>query len=212
MATTAPARRNPLLARLAPWCVGVASLLLAVSMVGAYPKPSPVPYRWELTFESGDLRLWRDDISGEYYWFMTYKVVNRTGNEQVWAPEFTLFNDAGEILRSGRGVPSRITDALLTIIGNDLMEPQNAIIGEIFQGEEHAKEGLVIWPADRIDVNALTVFIAGISGETAAVVDPVTKKEVILRKTLQRDHLIPGNAVARGTDPAPLVKETWILR
>ncbi len=211
-APAAPARRLSIFARLAPWCTGVAALLLAATVVGAYPKPSPVPYRWELTFEPGDLRLWRDASSGDYYWFFTYKVTNRTGDEQVWAPEFTLFNDAGEILRSGRGVSSRVTDTLLGVIGNELMEPQNAVIGEIFQGAEHAREGLVIWPADRIDVNEITIFIAGISGETAAVADPITGDEVILRKTLQRDYLIPGNVVARGTAPAPLVKETWILR
>ena len=78
-------------------------LLLACSVL-AYPKPAQVPYRWELTFESGDLRLYVDEGTGQAYWYFTYKVINRTGKDQIRAPTFTLFTDVGEIIGSKRTV------------------------------------------------------------------------------------------------------------
>jgi hypothetical protein len=205
-----PKRRSALsLPRIAiAWLVALA----AVCAVGAYPKPAAVPYRWELNFEAGDLRLFQDSQSGESYWYFVYKVTNRTGKDQTWAPSLVLFTDTGEILEAGRGVPSRVTDELLALLGNELLEDQNEVIGDLLQGKEHAKEGMVVWPAKNLKVNELSLFVAGISGEVARVKNPVTGQEVFLRKTLQRDYLIPGEAAARGSKPIDLAAETWVMR
>lgn len=189
-----------------------AILILTMGCLAAgYPKPAPVPYRWELDFDAGPLRLYRAG-TGETYWFFTYTVTNRTGKDQLWAPNMVLYTDAGEILPAGRDVPTAVTEELLGLLGNPFLEDQNAALGDIYQGRENAKEGLVIWPARNLKVTEMSLFIAGISGETARVKNPVTAAEVILRKTLQRDYLIPGNAEARGTQPVDMVRETWIMR
>src|SRR5947207_16019200 len=88
------------------------AVLAIACMVAAYPKPAPVPYRWGLEFQSGDLRLYIDPASKEGYWFFTYTVTNRTGKDQLWAPSMVLYTDAGEILQSGHEVPTKITKDL----------------------------------------------------------------------------------------------------
>ncbi len=186
--------------------------LVLCCTVWAYPEPAAVPYRWELEFEPGELRLFYDPIDGSSYWHFTYVVTNRTGSDQIWAPTFVLFTDVGEILVSGDGVPSRIEENLRALLGNELLETQNEIIGDIHQGREHAKDGLAVWPARNIAVNELSLFVAGISGETARVLNPITSKEVILRKTLQRDYIIRGDAYLRGSRPVEIVGDRWILR
>ncbi|MHC4127184.1 MAG: hypothetical protein ACYTE6_02205 [Planctomycetota bacterium] len=188
------------------------AVLLAISTAMSFPRPAPVAPRWELEFEPGALRLYVDPHEGEAYWYFTYMVTNRTGRDQVWAPTFALFTDAGEILASGRGVPSRVAADIRTLLGNEFLEHQNEIIGEIFHGRDHAKEGLVIWPAQHLEVNEVSLFIAGMSGETASVVNPVTGERVLLRKTLQRDYLIPGDAIARGSKPVELRSQRWVMR
>jgi hypothetical protein len=200
--------RRLLPTRLAPLLV----LLVVAGTALAYPKPASVPYRWELDFEPGKLRMYTDPMDGRMYWYFTYKVTNRTGSDQLWAPGFVLYTDTGEILESGRGVPTRVTESLIRLLGNDLLEVQNEIIGDIFQGPEYAKDGIVVWPAARTDVNEMALFAAGISGETARVRNPLTDEEVILRKTLQRDYLIRGDATARGSEPIELVDQSWVLR
>ena len=195
---------------LAGACLTVLSL--ATSLF-AYPTPAVVPYRWELTFEPGPLRLYVDSADdSNVYWYFTYKVTNRTGRDQVWAPSLTLFTDSGEIMNSGRDVPARVVDSIDALLGNELLESQNEIIGDIHHGKEHAKEGLAVWPAKSTDINELSLFVAGISGETARITNPVTSEDVVLRKTLQRDYLIRGDALARGSKPAELVHQEWILR
>lgn len=189
-----------------------AIVLAAAAGAMAHPRPSAIPQRWELEFEPGPLRLYVDPDLGESYWYFTYVVTNRTGREQVWAPTFTLYTDAGEILASGRGVPSAVNRALIELLGNELLETQNEIIGEIFYGREFAKEGLVVWPAQHLEVNEMSLFVAGTSGETATVVHPVTRATLVLRKTLERDYLVPGDAPGRGSEPVPLVAEQWIMR
>ena len=181
-------------------------------LAGAYPEPAAVPFRWELDFTPGDLRLYVDDQEGAAYWYFTYVVVNRTGEDQIWAPSFVLFTDHGEILGSGRNVPTRVEEDIRSLLGNELMETQNEAIGDLFQGREHAKDGLAVWPARATSVNEVSMFVAGLSGETARVVNPVTDEEVILRKTLQRDYIIRGDALARGSRPVEYLEERWILR
>lgn len=186
--------------------------LLLGCLAWAFPEPALVPYRWELDFQPGHLRLYVDPVDDTAWWYFTYKVVNETGDDQLWAPSFVLFTDAGEILTSGRDVPTGIEEDICSLIGNDLMETQNEVIGEIFQGLEHAREGVVVWPARETDVNELSLFVAGISGETARISNPVTGEDLILRKTLQRDYLIRGKAITRGSEPVELLEERWILR
>lgn len=197
------------------WCsalLGVVAVMGPPAVAGPYPRPSPVPTRWELTFKAGDLRLYIDQPTGDAYWCFTYTVTNRTGKDQLWVPRLLLFTDTGEILEAGRNVPSRITEDLLDLLGNQFLEDQHSVIGDLLQGREHAKEGLAVWPARSPSVNELSLFVEGISGETARVRNPKTGKEFILRKTLQRDYLIPGDALARGTRPVELITERWIMR
>ncbi len=188
------------------------AVLCIVSAVVAYPTPSAFPIRWELEFQPGDLRLYVDDLEETHYWYFTYTVINRTGRDQIWAPNFVLFTDAGSIRRSGEDVPARITEEIFDMLGNELIETQYEILGEILQGREHAKEGLVIWPADERSITEMSLFIAGISGETARVTNPLTGENLLLRKTLQRDYLIPGNPSARGSEPVEMAEQRWIFR
>jgi len=184
----------------------------AFSAEGAYPRPAFAPFRWELRFEPGDLRMYYDRTEGKAYWYFSYLVTNLTGADQMWAPSMVLFTDAGEILDSGQGVPSQVTEDIRTFLGNALLETQDRIIGDIRQGKAHAREGLAVWPVGSLDVNEISLFIGGISGETARIAHPTSGEAVIMRKTLKRNYLIRGMAAARTADPAELVSEEWVMR
>ena len=188
----------------------VAALAIVVAAGGAlaYPSPAAVPYRWELAFRPGDFRLYVDPIDDAPYWYFHYTVTNRTGSDQVWAPSFVLFTDAGEILHSGRGVPTRVEETLRDLLGNALLEPQNEAIGDLRQGREHEKDGLVVWAAGTTDVNEIAMFIGGLSGETVRVRNPVSGDGVILRKTLERNCLIPGGAAQSKANSTPMPAST----
>ncbi len=191
-------------------CTGAVALTPS-SAPADYPKPREVPVRWELDFKSGPLRLYID-AQNRPWWYFTYEVINRTGRDRVWAPLLVLYNDQGEIIRSGTNVPLGVTNEILDLLGNPLLMPQNQVIGNLLQGPEHAVEGLAVWPANFLNVTEMNLFISGISGETAEVANPKTGERVIFQKTLQIDYVIPGDPLARGSDPVSVQDQRWIMR
>ena len=196
--------------------IATACLVLATSVV-AVPSPKAVPARPELSFTPGDLRIFRSNEDGRWYWYFTYGVENNTGIDQIWIPDMVLYTDQGEILKAGQGVSSLVTDEIVEYIGDPLLEPQYAIIGDLKQGRGNAKNGLSVWPARQMEVNELALFVAGMSSETLEVEHPLTKAPVVLKKTLTLEYLIPGAANTRGDRPVELhpdspQREVWIFR
>ena len=191
------------------------AILVVTSVSWAYPKPRAVPTRWELEFSPGVLRLYTDTASGQSYWYFTYKVINNTGDDQLWFPSFTLYTDRGEILNSGENVPYQVTRKVRNYVGNDFMQIHSDVIGTLRQGRGQAREGLVIWPAGKLDITELSLFIGGISGERATVVNPVSGDRISLQKTMQRNYIVPGNLVPRSDRPIELDPddpEHWVFR
>ena len=194
----------------------ITCLLLALP-AESVPTPGAFSKTPELDFTPGPLRIYRSAADGKWYWYMTYEIENGTGADQIWVPSMVVYTDRGEILECGKSVPSSVTDEILERLGDPLLEPQYKIIGELKQGRGNARKGLSIWPANRTDVNEISMFVSGLSSETAAVTHPITGDEVVLRKSLKRDYLIPGAATALGDRSIELHPdmpsyEVWIFR
>jgi len=203
---------------LAALAVGIFALP-ALVLGGWAPEPDPVPTRWELDFEPGPLRLARIDRGAagpRYFFYMTYRVTNFSGSDLIFAPSFDIVTEEGAIRRSGRDVPPEVTRTLLSELRNPYLEDQISILGNILQGIENAKDGLVIWPADSLETDSLTVFVSGLSGENKpyVVVDAKTgrNKRVMLRKTLMLRYETPGTLAGRGSTPIELVEKRWVMR
>jgi len=193
--------------------VGCSLLLLG----GAAPEPNPAPQRWELQIKPGPLRIASvdaGDTTGLYLYF-TYSVTNKSGQSVLFAPMFTLATDDGGTQIAGDGAPGEVSRELLSRLANPFLEGQLGIIGPLQQGPENAREGLVIWPLLKADVDEIKVFCAGFSGETARlrITDPVTgdPKTVTLRKTLMLRYSTPGHLGA-DAQPLELVDQRWIMR
>jgi hypothetical protein len=190
-------------------------LLIAATALG-YPKPAPVPVRPELTFRPGPLRMLKA-MDDNWYWYFTYEVVNRTGRDTMWAPSLVLYTDRGEILPADSEVPRVVLQQISEYIGDPLLESRTEIVGTVRQGEGHARRGLAVWPAHRTDVNAIRLFVRGLSPEKTTIEHPVSGDRVTLRKTLQLMYLVPGDPRARGDDPVPehpqaRTEDRWIFR
>ncbi|MBL0922242.1 MAG: hypothetical protein IBJ10_08960 [Phycisphaerales bacterium] len=208
------------LAALGAVCVG-ASLSVPAPAVAA-PEPSAVPVRWELTVQPGPLRVATievEDVGPRSFFYMTYKVVNNSGEDLYFAPTFELTTDAGDRFRNGENVPLKVTEALIERVANPFVQDQIAIIGTLSQGEENAREGLVVWPAENLKVDEVTVYASGFSGETRRIVKPDAPagedgkpQEVVLRKTLMLVHTTPGQLTGLGNRPLDRTVNRWILR
>lgn len=214
-----------------------AALALTTFAPGA-PEPSPTPVRWELNITPGPLRVGIvdvKDVGPRAFFYMPYKVVNNSGEDLYFAPAFEMTvktatssrpsttddKDLDDlIVRAGRGVPLDVYQTLIQRLANPFLEDQISMIGVLRQGEENAREGLVVWPADNLKVHEIVVYAIGFSGETRRVANPDAPPpgpgeqpdEVTLRKTLMLVHAASGELTDRGNTPIDRTVTRWIMR
>lgn len=195
--------------------VGVVSGLANTAI--AAPEPSPVATQWEFTFEDGPLRLaWVDEGDGpKPYFYLTYRVTNHWGGVKLFAPDVQLMTDNANVLRSGRGVSSAVTEEIMNRLDNPLLESQIDIVSNVLEGVEHARDGVVIWPAEDLEADEVTVFFAGLSGEFQSYVvgrDGNDPHRYTLRKTLMLRYSTPGELAQQGDTPFELAEKRWVMR
>jgi hypothetical protein len=185
----------------------------------AAPEPDPVPRRWQFTIEPGPMRVATVDVEGvgpQNYLYMTYKVVNSSGQDLIFAPSFDLATHDGKVMRGGRGVPAAATRQILERLENPFLEDQIGIVGMLLQGEDNAKEGLVVWNLPAQHLSSVDVFASGFSGElrTIEVKDAATgnPKRVSLRKTMMLRFQPPGEIQGERVQEFPLVEQRWVMR
>jgi hypothetical protein len=193
--------------------------IFSTGLIGLAPEPDPIPRRWQLSLEPGPLRFITLDVPGigaRDYFYFTYKVTNGTGQDVIFAPSFDLASDAGDIRRSGRDVPGVAIKALLAKLENPELQDQVSVVGVLLQGEENAREGLVMWPAGALNATDLSVFAAGFSGETRNVdshdAKTGTTRKVTLRKQLMIRYDTPGEIRGQGASPFVERERRWVLR
>lgn len=162
----------------------------------AYPEPAIVSPSWNLEFTHGQPRaISVRGIDGQprWYWYLPYKVVNNTGEDRLFVPEFTIYGDNGQIIQAGQDVPASVYVAIRDQLKNDLLESPVAVVGELLQGEDYAKESVAIWPDFSEDVDEFTIFVGGLSGETQTIENPATGEKTLVRRTLALHYKAPGN-------------------
>ena len=112
--------------------------------------------------------------------------------------------DYGEIISDGKDVPRQVQLDVLDIYGDKILKTQSNASGSLLlQGEENAIRGLVIWLAKSEQVKQIQVFIAGVSGDTANVVHPITGEQHKLHRVIQLSWLVNGRLNNLSLKPLP---------
>ncbi len=169
----------------------------------AYPKATDHAKRWQFDFDAGDLAFYQDEESGKGYWVMRYEVTNNTGADRQWTPNMELVTDKGEIIVDGNDVPRAVQLRLLDVYGDELLKSQSNATGHFLQGKENAIRGLVIWKAGNKNVKEIQVFVAGVSGDTADVIHPLTGEKHKLHRVIQLSWKVDGPLDAMQLKPLP---------
>lgn len=177
--------------------VGVAGgAATVVHAAERHPEPRTVPGSWQLDFTWEKPRaIVLEDGDGAYrwYWYMPYTVVNNSGRTVLFIPEITIATDTGQTIDAGANIPAGLFPLIEQELGNPFLESPIEVVGELLEGEDYARESVAVWPAFEENVTELTIFVAGISGETATVRNPVTDEMVMMRRTLMLRFRLPGD-------------------
>lgn len=146
------------------------------------------------------------------YWYIVYRVTNPTATEVEFYPYFELFTDTFRTVPAGVGAEEAVFEAIRQKYRDSypLLEPPSLVSGELLVGQDNARDSVAIFPQFDPRANAVSLFVSGLSNETARVISPVvsqdgTAKEYLLRKTLVLQYQVPG-------DPRNLENRAMIYR
>ncbi len=209
--------------------------------VGLGPQPSPNPISWELEFKFLDPRRIEVELPGsgqrEVYWYMVYTVANTSPRSQRFFPMFQLVTEDLRVIDTDMAISPLVFDAIRErhgITHKYLIHPTQAI-GALLSGEDNARESVAIWRQVDLTLNSFTIYIAGLTGETRVVTNPVydsgqpevreitgpdgrtrevtvNPKYFTLRKTLEIRYNLPGSPAARPRAAPERGEVRWILR
>src|SRR5277367_2608153 len=192
--------------------LGVSGTML-MPCAQAAPQPSIVPVSWELMFRHGPIERLIMPIDGknQTFWYMRYTVINNTGKDILFTPDFELSTDTGQVQQAFKDVPNAVFDKIKSTYNDPLMLSPTQILGKLLQGDDNAKNGVIIFSNVDPDARDFQVFISGLSGETAEVENPLTHKPTVLQKTLILDYNVPGQSI--GIQPQPKLKSVkWVMK
>jgi hypothetical protein len=180
-----------------------------------YPKPSLYPVSWELKFTHGIPKRVVVNVPGvsepKAYWYMTYEVINSSDREQTFLPVFEMLTQDGQVVRSDNNIPGKALEVIRTRENNANLMSMAQIGGTLRIGEDQAKDGVAVWEEIPGRAGAFSIFVQGLSGESAKVKGP-DGKDVTLRKTLQLNYLIRGDEVYPGEDQVNENPSRWVMR
>ncbi len=179
----------------------------------AAPEPSVVPVSWELTFKHGPVERLTMPVDGKSktFWYMRYTVINNSGKDILFTPDFQLVTDTGKVSDGFKNVPNTVFPKIKELYKNALLQSPNNILGKLLQGDDNAKDGVMIFADVDPEGRQFQIFVSGLSGETAEVQNPITKESVVLQKTLILDYSVPGQAI--GINPQPKLKSVhWVMK
>jgi hypothetical protein len=208
--------RRPLVASLLALVITAAAGALffaAPRPVFAAPEPSVVPVSWELNLKHGPIERLFFTVDGKKktFWYMRYTVINNTGKDILFTPEVELMTDTGQVQEAYKDVPKEVFKKIKELYNNPLLESPTNILGKLLQGEDNAKDGVVVFADVDADARDFQIFMSGLSGETAEVKNPITNKTTVLQKTLVLEYVIPGQAI--NIDPQPQYKGShWVMK
>ncbi len=189
--------------------------MLAWVTAWGYPQPGASPRDWQLDFEFGPLKMVRLSRPGgeiQTVWYLPYTVTNNTGRDVDFYPRCVLFTDTRRLVEATKGVDALAYPDIAKMLGRKLLEEELFVRGKLLQGEENARESVIIIRDFDPEAVSFKLFISGLSGETAWATDPMTGRKHPLAKTLQLSYGLGGDRFSRTELTLELKDKEWIMR
>jgi hypothetical protein len=171
---------------------------------------------WSLDVTYEQPRLFTS--GGASYWYVILSLTNKTGKEVGFYPDCDLLTDTYQLIQAGSGVPEEVYGKIQELYKDryPFLSPLQRSMGKLLVGEDQAKDVLVVWKDFDKDAHFVRLFIGGLSGQTTSVekpaVDGQPAEQVMLRKTLEFDYAVSGDADMRGSESLLYKGMKWVMR
>ncbi len=207
---------------------GVIAVLLVFSTLSAASAPEPAaverPGEWTLRTQFEHLQPiimpTEQGQDAQRFWYLIMTVTNKTDRDVDFDTSCILMTDNFQLIPSGKDVPPAVYERLKKRYERryPLLQTMSEAGRRILQGEDNAKDIVVVWPDFDKKAKGLNVFIKGLSSETAVVEHPTEKDDdgepvkMYLRKTLKLDYDIIGDPAVSPRVKLDYEGQNWVMR
>ncbi len=153
----------------------------------------------------------------QVYWYVVYTVVNRSKEDHLFAPSFTLVTDMASVHKAG--IHPRVLAEIKKRRKVPFLQSPGKMYGKVRQGPDNARTSVAIFPPIDRQTDAFTILVGGLSGEyverprPGAPEDaPPEEKVVRLRKTLALEYKLPGDEWWLNLDKPLFKAKKWTWR
>lgn len=193
----------------------------------AAPQPAIVPAagNWtvDVTFENPQqitIRRSGSHAKPERFWYVILTMTNKTDHDVEFYPNCELMTDTFHVLSAVKAASPALIEKIKERHQKiyPLLETLETVGNRILEGEDNAKEVVVIFKDFDAGAKSLKIFIAGLSNETVGVEHPVNKGAngqplmVYLRKTLELGYMVGGDPAFRADQKLNLESKRWVMR
>jgi hypothetical protein len=188
----------------------------------AAPQADPVSRTWQLDFDFADPQ--RITLSGETYWYVVFRVTNRSGRDVEFYPSFRLVTETLQVVEGGDHVSPAVYEGIGAKHRKEFpfFAPPTKITGPLLQGEENARESAVVFRLFDSSAAKFTIFVSGLSGEMERIKNPAFDKTkpvsdenpqaFLLRRTLAIAYDLPGDPQTRSRSTPIRRSREWVMR
>ena len=204
----------------------LAAITLLCPLCHAYPKPAivPGPSLWTLDVRYDrpqQITMSMPNGTTQRFWYTIITLTNNgTGFDVPFYPACDLMTDTFQIVHAGRTTRRAIFEAIkIRHQGKyPFLEPLDFVSDKILQGPDNTIDVAIIWPDFDDKAKKISLFIAGLSNETAVIDHPIDTdengrpKKIFLRKTLKLDYTIGGDETLRSDLAVTYKDKSWVMR
>jgi hypothetical protein len=200
-------------------------MLAAVSAGFCAPRPAmvPLPGIWTLETEFENLRpimFSPDGSQPQRYWYIILSLTNNSPNTVPFYPSIELMTDTYSFSQAN-DFPARSIFRQIRLANQGkypFLISYDDIENSILRGSDNTVDIAVIFEDFDPKAKSLSIFIEGLSNETATIEHPSkTDKngdplKVRLRKTLKLNYNIPGDNTSKQSRTLVFDGLEWVMR
>ena len=202
----------------------IISVMACISMAAVEPAVLPAPDGWTLdsVFEHPQqiVLTLNGQSQPSRFWYTLITLTNQTDSDVDFYPKCELMTDTFQIIQAGKSIPAEVFTQIKNRHQNKypFLELLEETDGKLLQGSDNAIDIAIIWPDFDAQAKNIQLFITGLSNETVCVDHPTDKDEqgkptkIFLRKTLELNYGITGDAAFRSDAVLTYNGQQWIMR
>lgn len=155
------------------------------------------------------------------FWYIILSVTNETALDEVeFYPLCRLITDTFQVIPADKKVPITVFETIKKKHQGSypFLESLDFKDHRVARGEDNTRDFAIIWPDFDPKTRQISLFVGGLSNETAVVEHPTLKdedgspKKIFLQKTLHLKYAVAGDEKLRSAATMKEIEQSWVMR